>query len=275
MIGSKIENRKKKGALLGTIYSFIIYTILYIPVVVMMIFSFNDQRYNYYWNGFTTQWYPKLFSNSAVIGSLWYSLLIAVLATVISVTIATIGALGLRKYEFKGKRFVDNMIYVPIIVPEIVMAVALLIIFMKVGAALGMGSILIGHCTFCIPYAIVTIKGRISGDSYSLEEASMDLGANRIQTFINVTLPSIMPGVMSAAFLSFTLSIDDVVMSNMLAGAENSTLPVLILSMNRSGITPDINALTTIMILVIVIAMILNNIIKKALSKRKKVEEII
>ena len=275
MIGSKIEKRKKRGALLGTIYSFIIYTILYIPVVVMMIFSFNDQRYNYYWNGFTTQWYPKLFSNSAVLGSLWYSLIIAVLATIISVTIATIGALGLRKYEFKGRKFIDNMIYVPIIVPEIVMAVALLIIFMKVGAALGMGSILIGHCTFCIPYAIVTIKERISGDSYSLEEASMDLGANRIQTFINVTLPSIMPGVMSAAFLSFTLSIDDVVMSNMLAGAENSTLPVLILSMNRSGITPDINALTTIMILIIVLAMILNNIIKKALSKRKKVEEII
>ncbi|WP_432403622.1 ABC transporter permease [Wukongibacter sp. M2B1] len=275
MGGSRVKKRKKFGALLATIYSFIIYTILYIPVVVMMVFSFNDQRYNYYWNGFTTQWYPRLFSNSAVIGSLWYSVIIAVLSTVISVTIATIGALGLRKYEFKGKKFIDNMLYVPIIVPEIVLAVALLIIFMKIGFTLGMGSILIGHCTFCIPYSVVTIKGRISGDSYSLEEASMDLGANRIKTFINVTLPSIMPGVMSAAFLSFTLSIDDVVMSNMLAGAKNSTLPVLILSMNKSGITPDINALTTIMILVIVIAMVLNNTIKKALDKRKKVEEII
>jgi spermidine/putrescine transport system permease protein len=167
------------------------------------------------------------------------------------------------------------MLYIPIIVPEIVMAVALLVIFIKVGFALGMGSILIGHCTFCIPYAVVTIKGRISGDGYSLEEASMDLGANRIQTFINVTLPSIMPGVMSAAFLSFTLSIDDVVMSNMLAGAKNSTLPVLILSMNKSGVTPDVNALTTIMILIIVIAMILNNLIKNTLKKRKKTEETI
>jgi spermidine/putrescine transport system permease protein len=275
MRGSKVQKRKKLSAILSTIYSVIVYSILYIPVAVMMIFSFNDQRYNYYWNGFTTKWYPKLFSNTAVIDSLWYSVVIAILATVISVTIATIGALGLRKYEFKGKKFVDNMLYVPIIVPEIVMAVALLIVFMKVGFALGMGSILIGHCTFCIPYAVVTIKGRISGDSYSLEEASMDLGANRIKTFFNVTLPSIMPGVMSAAFLSFTLSIDDVVMSNMLAGAKNSTLPVLILSMNKSGVTPDINALTTIMILVIVIAMILNNKIKKALGRRKKAEEII
>ena len=161
------------------------------------------------------------------------------------------------------------MLYIPIIVPEIVLAVALLIIFMKVGVSLGMGSILIGHCTFCIPYAVVTIKGRISGDNDTLEEASMDLGANRIQTFLRVTLPTIFPGVMSAAFLSFTLSFDDVVMSNMLAGARQSTLPVLILSMNKSGITPDVNALTTIMVLVIVTAMILNNIIQSSFKKKK------
>ena len=132
-----------------------------------------------------------------------------------------------------------------------------------------MTSILIGHCTFCIPYAVVTIKGRISGDGETLEEASMDLGANRLQTFLRVTLPNIMPGVMSAAFLSFTLSIDDVVMSNMLSGAKSSTLPVLILSMNKSGITPDVNALTTIMILIIVSAMILNSIVKLIIKKRK------
>ena len=269
---SKKQKRQRREDIIGALYSILIYSVLYIPVLVMMIFSFNDQRYNYYWNGFTTQWYSKLFSNSAVIGSLWYSVIIAVLATVISVTIGTIGALGLRKYEFRGRKFINNMLYIPIIVPEIVMAVALLIIFMKIGIALGMGTILIGHCTFCIPYAVVTIKGRISGDGYSMEEASMDLGANRIQTFLRVTLPSIMPGVMSAAFLSFTLSIDDVVMSNMLAGAKNSTLPVLILSMNKTGVTPDVNALTTIMILIIVAAMILYNSIKHALNKRNKKE---
>ena len=269
---SKKQKRQRREDIIGALYSILIYSVLYIPVLVMMIFSFNDQRYNYYWNGFTTQWYSKLFSNSAVIGSLWYSVIIAVLATVISVTIGTIGALGLRKYEFRGRKFINNMLYIPIIVPEIVMAVALLIIFMKIGIALGMGTILIGHCTFCIPYAVVTIKGRISGDGYSMEEASMDLGANRIQTFLRVTLPSIMPGVMSAAFLSFTLSIDDVVMSNMLAGAKNSTLPVLILPMNKTGVTPDVNALTTIMILIIVAAMILNNSIKHALNKRNKKE---
>ncbi len=263
------EKKERRINILSNVYAFLVYAILYIPVAVMMAFSFNNQRYNYYWNGFTTQWYAKMFSNSALISSLWYSIIIAILSTIISVFIGTIGALGLKKYEFKGKKAINNMLYIPIIVPEIVLAVALLIIFMKVGVSLGMGSILIGHCTFCIPYAVVTIKGRISGDNDTLEEASMDLGANRIQTFLRVTLPTIFPGVMSAAFLSFTLSFDDVVMSNMLAGARQSTLPVLILSMNKSGITPDVNALTTIMVLVIVTAMILNNIIQHSFKKKK------
>ena len=270
---SRIQKKKRRFNLISNIYSILIYTVLYIPILVMMIFSFNDQRYNYYWNGFTTKWYIKLLSDHALLDSLWYSLIIAVLSTLISVFIATIGALGLKRYEFRMKRMINNMLYIPIIVPEIVLAIALLIIFALIGVNLGMGTILIGHCTFCIPYAVVTIKGRISGDGDSLEEASMDLGANRIQTFMRVTLPSIMPGVMSAAFLAFTLSIDDVVMSNMLAGAKQSTLPVLILSMNKSGITPDVNALTTIMILVIVVAMILNNVIQSALKKRRMKEE--
>lgn len=267
---SRRAKKEKRNRILGDIYAVLVYTVLYIPIAVMIAFSFNDQRYNYYWNGFTTEWYGKLLTNTALISSLWYSLLIAILSTLISVTIGTIGALGLKKYEFRGKKAINNMLYIPIIVPEIVMAVALLVVFMKVGVSLGMGSILIGHCTFCIPYAVVTIKGRISGDNNSLEEASMDLGANRIQTFMRVTLPNIFPGVLSAAFLSFTLSFDDVVMSNMLAGARQSTLPVLILSMNKSGITPDVNALTTIMILVIVVAMILNNIIQSSLKKKKE-----
>lgn len=159
---------------------------------------------------------------------------------------------------------------VPIIVPEIVLAVAMLIIFMTVGIRLGMGTILIGHCTFCIPYAVVTIKeGRITGDSETLQEASMDLGANRFQTFWRVTVPSIMPGILSSAFLAFTLSIDDVVMSNMLAGPSQSTLPVLILSLNRTGITPDVNALTTVMVALMVAGMLALNGVQRYLKKRE------
>jgi len=161
------------------------------------------------------------------------------------------------------------MLYVPIVVPEIVLAVSMLIIFMTIGIKLGMGTIVIGHCTFCIPYAVVTIKGRISGDNDTLQEASMDLGANRVQTFWRITIPSIMPGIMSAAFLSFTLSIDDVIMSNMLASARQSTLPVLILSVNRTGITPDINALTTLMVLIMVFGMLVMNFIQRRIAAKQ------
>ena len=262
-------NRKKTGktkgafSLLADLYVVLMYTLFYIPVAVMIAFSFNDAKRNFSWEGFTTGWYAKLFSfqNTTLWDALVYSLVIAVFATLISTVVGVLGGIGLKKFEFRTKKFINMMIYVPIIVPEIVLAVAMLIIFITVGIRMGMGTILIGHCTFCIPYAVVTIKGRISGDNETLEEASMDLGANRIQTFLRVTIPSIMPGIMSSAFLCFTLSIDDVVMSNMLAGASQSTLPVLILSLNRTGLTGDVNALTTVMIGLMVLALLLQNLI--------------
>ena len=263
--------REKRGRFWGSFYAAIIYAMFYIPVLVMIQFSFNDAKRNYSWEGFTTAWYGKLFSfrNHDLWEALVYSIIIAVLATVISVVIGVLGGIGLKKFQFRGKKFINLTLYVPIVVPEIVLAVSMLIIFMTIGIKLGMGTIVIGHCTFCIPYAVVTIKGRISGDNDTLQEASMDLGANRVQTFWRVTIPSIMPGIMSAAFLSFTLSIDDVIMSNMLASARQSTLPVLILSVNRTGITPDINALTTLMVLVMVFGMLIMNFIQRHIARKQ------
>ena len=187
-----IRRRKRSFRFLGDLYAILMYAVFYIPVAVMIAFSFNDAQRNYYWQGFTTDWYGKLFSfaNTDLWDALLYSVIIAVLATIISVTIGVLGGIGLKKFRFVGKKFIDMMIYVPIIVPEIVLAVAMLIIFMTIGVKLGMGTILIGHCTFCIPYAVVTIKGRISGDNETQQEASMDLGANRFQTFWKVTVPS-------------------------------------------------------------------------------------
>ena len=263
--------RQKRSSFWSSFYAAVIYAIFYIPVFVMIQFSFNDAKRNYSWEGFTTAWYGKLFSfrNHDLWEALVYSIVIAVVATVISVVIGVLGGIGLKKFQFRGKKFINLMLYVPIVVPEIVLAVAMLIIFMTIGIKLGMGTIVIGHCTFCIPYAVVTIKGRISGDNDTLQEASMDLGANRIQSFWRVTIPSIMPGIMSAAFLSFTLSIDDVIMSNMLASARQSTLPVLILSVNRTGITPDINALTTLMVVIMVLGMLIMNAIQRHISKKE------
>ena len=270
MAKNRRQQRRRRGKIWSNLYAVLIYGMFYLPVLVMIQFSFNDAKRNYSWEGFTTQWYGKLFSfgNHDLWESLVYSLIIAVIATVISVVIGVLGGIGLKKFEFKGRRFINLMLYVPIVVPEIVLAVSMLIIFMTIGIKLGMGTIVIGHCTFCIPYAVVTIKGHISGDNETLQEASMDLGANRIQTFWRVTIPSIMPGILSAAFLSFTLSIDDVIMSNMLASARQSTLPVLILSVNRTGVTPDINALTTLMVLVMVLGMLLLSFLQRTRAKK-------
>ena len=162
--GKNKLRRQKIMSVLGEIYAVLMYTLFYIPVAVMIVFSFNDAKRNYSWEGFTTDWYRKLFSfsNTTLWDALIYSLVIAVLATVISTVIGVLGAIGLKKFEFRAKKFVNVMIYVPIIVPEIVLAVAMLIIFITIGVKMGMGTILIGHCTFCIPYAVVTIKGRIS-----------------------------------------------------------------------------------------------------------------
>ena len=272
MAKNRRQQRRRRGKFWSNLYAVLIYGMFYLPVLVMIQFFFYDAKRNYSWEGFTTQWYGKLFSfgNHDLWESLAYSLIIAVLATAISVVIGVLGGLGLKKFEFRGKRFINLMLYVPIVVPEIVLAVAMLIIFMTVGIKLGLGTIVVGHCTFCIPYAVVTIKGRISGDNDTLQEASMDLGANRVQTFWRVTIPSILPGITSAAFLSFTLSIDDVIMSNMLESARQSTLPVLILSVNRTGITPDINALTTIMVAVMLLGLLVLNLIRRALRKREE-----
>lgn len=268
--GSLKARHQKRSAFFGNLYAVIIYSLFYIPVAVMIAFSFNDAPRNYAWQGFTTKWYGELFkfSNHALWEALGYSLIIAIITTIISVTIGVLGGIGLKKFEFRCKKFINMMLYVPIVVPEIVLAVAMLIIFMTLGIKLGLWTIIIGHCTFCIPYAVVTIKGRISGDNETLQEASMDLGANRMQTFWRITIPSIMPGIMSSLFLAFTLSIDDVVMSNMLAGASDTTLPVLILSVNRTGVTPDINALTTLMVCCMVIGTLVVNFFQHRHKKK-------
>ena len=178
--------REKRSRFWSSFYAAIIYALFYIPVLVMIQFSFNDAKRNYSWEGFTTAWYGKLFSfrNHDLWEALVYSLIIAVVATVISVVIGVLGGIGLKKFHFRGKKFINLMLYVPIVVPEIVLAVSMLIIFMTIGIKLGMGTIVIGHCTFCIPYAVVTIAKHLAGISafYVFAECGP---AHRFEDFLN------------------------------------------------------------------------------------------
>jgi len=265
---SKRLKRKRMGKRLGNLYALIVFAFIYLPIVIMVIFSFNDQRNNYYWNGFTLEWYEYLFTQSDLLQYLINSLIVAIVATAISLVIGVLGAMGLMRFEFKLKQTINNSLYIPIVIPEVVLGISLLMLYETANFPLGMMSMILAHATFCIPFVVIIMRGRMSGMDMSVEEASQDLGANRITTFFRVTLPMLIPGILSSAFMSFTLSIDDVIISNFVSGPYSTTLPVKILSMVKVGLKPEVNALTSIMVLVLILGIIVNYVVQALMRKR-------
>jgi spermidine/putrescine transport system permease protein len=251
MVHSKLQRRT-----LAT-WAVLMYAFLYLPIVTLMVFSFNNSRAGVVWKGFTLNWYRKLFQDTSIMLALENSLFIAVMTTVIATVIGTMAALAMYKYQFRGKLVWDSLIYMPVIIPEIVMGVSLLAFFAFLKITLGIATITIAHIAFCVSYVIIVVRARLHGFDRSLEEASMDLGANRFQTFFHVTLPLIAPGVISGALLCFTLSLDDFVITFFTQGPGSTTLSVKIYSMVKFGITPVINAVSTLLLILTAIAVIL------------------
>jgi len=268
MASRKRERKRRLGKSISNLYAVLVYAFIYTPIAVMVVFSFNDQKTNYYWKGFTLRWYEKLFTDSSIVEYLWNSLFIAIAATIISVIIGTIGAVGLIRFEFRIKKLVNNSLYIPIVIPEVVLGLSLLMLFEIIRLPLGFTAIILSHATFCIPFVIIIMRGRLAGMDLSVEEASMDLGANRLVTFFRVTLPMLLPGIVSGAFMSFTLSIDDVIISNFVSGPYSTTLPVKILSLVKTGLSPEVNALTTIMIAVILLGLMINSLVQVLMKRR-------
>lgn len=269
----------KKKALSGIskFYVILLYIFFYAPVAVMIVFSFNDSRANVVWQGFTTKWYVKLFGDAELWSVFGKTLLIAVITTLLGVVVGTMGAVGFMNAKFKGKKLITNSIYFPIVIPEIVLAIATLLVFNQSGFSLSMGTIIIGNTTLVLPYVYITIKARLVGMDPSIEEASLDLGANRFYTFMHVTLPGIVPGVMSGAFMAFSLALDDLIITSFLANAETSTLPMKVYSMIKKGISPEINALTTIIFgfsMVVLAAYFIKEFINNLKIARKRANSI-
>lgn len=266
----KRQTKKKHINRLRNFYIGLVYLFLYLPILLVIIFSFNTSKLNIVWEGFTLQWYGSFFKNRPLMEALYNTLIIAVISTTVSTVIGTLGAVGLHKYNFKGKKIIDKLLYMPIVIPEIVLGISLLSVFSILNVPLGLISITIAHITFCIPFVVVTVRARLAGFNDSLEEAAMDLGANRFTTFMTVTLPLLMPGVVSGATLAFALSIDDVVISFFTCGPGSTTLPIKILSMVKTGVTPEVNALSTIIMLVTIIIICINTSIQVKKLKRLK-----
>ncbi len=222
---------------------------LYAPIVVLIVFSFNDSRSATVWSGFSVRWYLKALANDNIQKAAINSLIIAVTATAIATVIATLAALVMaRGGPFRGKSAVYGVLMLPLMVPEIVTAVATLIFFSAIGLSLGLGNIIIAHTVFCIPFAFLPIRARLQGMDTTLEQAANDLYADRWQTFRYVTLPLLMPGVVAGAMLSFIISIDDFIITLMVAQAGSTTLPLYIYGMVRIGITPEVNAVSTVLL---------------------------
>lgn len=242
--------RSKLNSWSAILYGLFIYSFLYVPIIILIIFSFNKSRLNAVWTGFTFEWYGKLMHNESVLDAAKTSLTVAFVSTIVATMVGTLAAVGMYRYHFRGKTALDGMLYLPIVIPEIVMGISLLAFFALTEVPLGIMTIIIAHITFCIPFVVVIVRARLEGFDSAMEEAAMDLGANEWQTFLKVTLPIIGPGILAGALLSFTLSIDDVIISFFVAGPASTTLPLKIFSMVKFGVTPEINALSTLLLLI-------------------------
>ncbi len=236
---------------------------LYAPIVTLVLFSFNDSKRNIVWRGFTLKYYDKAWDNAALIEAFTNSLVIALIATVVSTVIGALLALALWRFRFPGKAGVEGAAALPIVIPEICMGVALMAFFIRIGWPSGLpwplnlGPIIIGHIAFCFPFVAVVVRARMAGFDRALEEASKDLGAGEWQTLRFVTLPYMQPGLMAGALLAMTLSLDDFVITFFTSGPETLTFPVKVYSMVRFGATPEVNAASTILIAVTVLLTII------------------
>jgi spermidine/putrescine transport system permease protein len=226
-----------------------VYLFLYAPILVLVAFSFNRGRLTAQWEGFTLSWYGRLLENAQILASLRNSLVVGFTATAASTVLGTLAAVAFHRHRFRRQEAWDALVTLPIVVPEIVLASSLVLLFAAVHLRLGFLTVILAHVVFSVSYAVVVVKARLAGFDRSLEEAAMDLGAGPWQTFFRVTLPGIAPGVLAAALLVFALSIDDYVITSFVAGVGSTTLPVQIYSMVKSGITPEINAVSTLLLL--------------------------
>ena len=234
------------------IYSVLVFMFFYIPLVVLMAFSFNDSKLGTVWTGFTFEWYVKLFNNSQIIEATVNSLIVAVITTIISTVLGVLGALVLHRYIFPGRKAISFIFFIRVVIPEIVLAVALLSLYGAMNIQLGLLTIVPGHVVFATSFVILVLLARLAGMDNALEEAAKDLGANEWHTFWKVTFPLLFPGILAGALMAFTISLDEFVVAFFTTGPGSNTLPVLVYSMVRRGVSPEINALSTILILLII-----------------------
>ena len=244
---------------LKRLYTFMIFLFLYAPIIVLIVFSFNNSKSRGIWNGFTLKWYIELFKDSQVLKALYNTIFIAVASSIISTILGTIAAVGIYSMHGLSKKVILNLNYLPVLNPDVVTAVSLMTLFRFIKLDFGLMTMMLSHITFCLPYVILSILPKLKQMNKHLPEAAMDLGATPFYAFRKVIIPEIMPGIITGGLMAFTLSIDDFVISFFNTGHGVSNLSITIYSMARRGINPVINALSTIMFIGLLILLLIIN----------------
>lgn len=259
----------KKRSPLKVLYITILFTFLYAPIAVLIVNSFNSSKSRTVWTGFTLDWYRKLFHNTTIIKSLGTTLIVAFAASVIATVLGTLASVGIYSMRKRTRKIIMDITYMPILNPEIVTGVSLMLLFVFVGVEMGYLTLILAHVTFCIPYVILSVMPKLRQMDMSLCDAARDLGASETQVFGKVVIPEIMPGILSGFLMSITYSIDDFVISYFTYGADSQTLSITIYAMTRRKVSPEINALSTIIFLVILAVLVLMNVHDSRKAKKE------
>ncbi|MFC4668005.1 ABC transporter permease [Seohaeicola nanhaiensis] len=250
------------------------FAFLYIPMIILVTYSFNESKLVTVWAGFSTKWYGELMSNEAFLSAAWTTLKVAVTSSTLATVLGTMAAyILIRAGRFPGRTLFSGMIYAPLVMPEVITGLSLLLLFIGVGLDRGVTTIVLAHTTFTMCYVSVVVSSRLATFDQSLEEAALDLGCSRAEAFRLVTLPIIAPAVISGWLLAFTLSLDDLVIASFTTGPSATTLPIKIFSAVRLGVSPEINALSTIMIGIVTVGVITASLVSKRNMVRQRRDE--
>jgi spermidine/putrescine transport system permease protein len=250
------KGRLRAGLPLAS-YSALVYAFLYAPIAVLAVFSFNSGRQTAVWEGFTLEWYRRLLADPLLLAAVRNSLLVAAIATAVATVAGTATGFGLARYELRGRQATGTLLLLPLIVPEVVLGAALLTFFAALALRLSLATVVIAHVVFSVSYVAIVVRARLAGSDPALEEAARDLGAGPWETFRRVTLPLALPGIAAGALLAATLSLDDYVITSFVAGPGSTTLPLHIYSMLKVGVTPEVNAVSTLLLAVTVLLIVL------------------
>lgn len=245
-----MRKKRQKHALgpISVLFACMVYLFLYLPIIMVILYSFNTKDNNLIFEGFSFEGYRSLLENEALLDSFWMTMKLAIVSTFLSVVLGTLATIGMHRYQFRLKAVINSLLYIPIVIPELIIGIASLATFTILGLEMGFTTLVIAHVTFCLPFVIVNIRARIAGFDPSIEEAAMDLGATKLHTLRRVTIPMLIPGIISGALISITLSLDDLVISSFVYG-RSMTFPIKVYGMVRGKVTTDVYALSTLMII--------------------------